>query len=549
MEIRWISGLLLSSLAFSVPVAAQTHALRLPTGSEVVFPHDSIMNTTVPATMEAWIAAESGGTHFMPFLRYASSAEHKSLEVWPDARVKWLYAGQPWAHSGGCVETGPGVFPIDGAFHHLAFVRRSDGSWETFLDGVSIAAAGPGGCCWLTCNTINANAPSRVVGGDGWLIRGMRVSDSERYAGAFTPEDTWTPDGSTVMLVEFDEGQGSQVGDVGPANQIGTIRGGYEWVALGPDCNGNGVVDADDIASGFSSDCDLDGVPDECEIIADASLDCNGNGTLDVCDGALDCNGNGVPDECDIDDWTSEDCNQNGTPDECELEGNDCNGNSIPDDCDHCPGWGFCMDCDSNGIPDECDIAEGTHEDCNMNGVPDICDVIEGSSMDCNSNWIPDECEWADGTMTDLNGNGVPDQCECPVVAYCPPSANSVGDGVVLSTEGAACLNVNNLVIVAEGGPTGQPGLVFYGAGVAEQPFGNGVRCVGGPIYRIGPPVFFGGAGHAERVMDWTQGPTGSGPGAITAGSTWYFQLWYRDSAAGSWGFNLSNGLEITFGA
>jgi hypothetical protein len=67
------------------------------------------------------------------------------------------------------------------------------------------------------------------------------------------------------------------------------------------DCNGNGLEDAFDIASGNSADCDLDGVPDECQIAAGAA-DCDGNGLLDACeiaaDPSLDTNGNGVLDLC-----------------------------------------------------------------------------------------------------------------------------------------------------------------------------------------------------------------------------------------------------------
>jgi hypothetical protein len=66
------------------------------------------------------------------------------------------------------------------------------------------------------------------------------------------------------------------------------------------DCNANGILDSDDIASGRSSDSDGDGVPDEC-----------GPGG--------DCNGNGVPDDQDIAAGTSSDCNGNTVPDECEL--------------------------------------------------------------------------------------------------------------------------------------------------------------------------------------------------------------------------------------
>ena len=38
-----------------------------------------------------------------------------------------------------------------------------------------------------------------------------------------------------------------------------------------------------------------------------------------------------------------------------------------------------------------------------------------------------------------------------------------------------------------------------------------------------------------------------SGAGAITPGSTWYFQFWFRDPSAGMSGVNLSNGLEANF--
>jgi hypothetical protein len=73
--------------------------------------------------------------------------------------------------------------------------------------------------------------------------------------------------------------------------------------SIPPDCNGNGIADAEDIA----------------------------NGT------ALDCNANGVPDSCDFDEGVSEDCNANGIPDECDIADDpsaDINGNEVPDDCE-----------------------------------------------------------------------------------------------------------------------------------------------------------------------------------------------------------------------
>ena len=52
----------------------------------------------------------------------------------------------------------------------------------------------------------------------------------------------------------------------------------------GPDdCNGNGIEDSEDIASGTSLDCNGDGLPDECQ----PCLDPDGNGLLDPCEAAF----------------------------------------------------------------------------------------------------------------------------------------------------------------------------------------------------------------------------------------------------------------------
>ncbi len=69
-----------------------------------------------------------------------------------------------------------------------------------------------------------------------------------------------------------------------------------------PDCNGNGIPDADDIANGTSDDCNENGIPDECELASGDAHDCNLNGTLDECEIAanpqLDADGSGILDEC-----------------------------------------------------------------------------------------------------------------------------------------------------------------------------------------------------------------------------------------------------------
>jgi glucose/arabinose dehydrogenase len=54
-----------------------------------------------------------------------------------------------------------------------------------------------------------------------------------------------------------------------------------------PDCNGNGIPDATDIANGTSRDCNGNGIPDECDISSGRSTDCDGNGIPDECDSVV----------------------------------------------------------------------------------------------------------------------------------------------------------------------------------------------------------------------------------------------------------------------
>ena len=123
---------------------------------------------------------------------------------------------------------------------------------------------------------------------------------------------------------------------------------GESWLA-----GDGGGVDPNDLAAaglfgttgsfGFPGNWLVRAVPVEIALPGDE----NGNGVPDECE---DCNGNGVLDDEDIAGGTSEDCNGNGLPDECEIAGgNDCNGNGIPDDCELDE-----FDCDDNGIHDAC---------------------------------------------------------------------------------------------------------------------------------------------------------------------------------------------------
>ena len=100
----------------------------------------------------------------------------------------------------------------------------------------------------------------------------------------------------------------------------------------------------------------------------------------------------------------------------------------------------------------------------------------------------------------------------------------------------------NDFTLVANRVPRGQPGIFYYGSQTAQVPFGNGVRCVSGQIYRL--PVVFSQMGSLSYQIDFN---SLQGAGAITAGSSWNFQAWYRDPDAGGAAFNLSNGYRAVF--
>jgi hypothetical protein len=124
--------------------------------------------------------------------------------------------------------------------------------------------------------------------------------------------------------------------------------------------------------------------------------------------------------------------------------------------------------------------------------------------------------------------------------------ANSTGEGARLSGAGSASASADDLVLVAEDMPPGKSALLFAGTirvnGGVGLPFGDGLRCAGGAIQRLGIR-----STGALGTASW--GPGLSVQGGWGAGDLRTFQVWYRDGAHGSCssGFNLTQGLEVTF--
>ena len=136
----------------------------------------------------------------------------------------------------------------------------------------------------------------------------------------------------------------------------------------------------------------------------------------------------------------------------------------------------------------------------------------------------------------------------CSITNFCSSTPNSTGAPAVMSTNGDCIVANNNLVLMAGPVPD-QFGLFFYSAGQvaggAGTPFGNGLQCVGGgpPIQRLSIETATGNV--LSHQVDFTNPPAASGQ--ITPGSTWHFQAWFRDPAAGGAFFDLSDATTVVF--
>lgn len=131
---------------------------------------------------------------------------------------------------------------------------------------------------------------------------------------------------------------------------------------------------------------------------------------------------------------------------------------------------------------------------------------------------------------------------------YCMTSPNSVGPGALISWTGTTSIFDNVFVVTASGLPPNEFALFFYGPEQFRLPYGNGFLCVAPGalgLFRLNPPTTASGAGFVSRSVDFGNPPeTG---GTVVSGSTWNFQNWYRDPAAGGAFVNFSDALSVTF--
>ena len=139
-----------------------------------------------------------------------------------------------------------------------------------------------------------------------------------------------------------------------------------------------------------------------------------------------------------------------------------------------------------------------------------------------------------DGTDCPCNNDGAPGE----------GCANSTGAGAVMAAFGSASVYADDLVLFSTGLTPG-PGLYFQGNNAINSgngnPFGDGLRCVGGSIVRL--QVRFSSGGASQTTISIAT------MGGVSAGDTKRYQYWYRDAGSSPCNslFNLTNGYELTW--
>ncbi len=147
-------------------------------------------------------------------------------------------------------------------------------------------------------------------------------------------------------------------------------------------------------------------------------------------------------------------------------------------------------------------------------------------------------------------GDGSGTACPCGNAGTagngCASSVNASGG--LLSSSGVPSVANDSFVLTASGLPSSSA-LYFQGtartAAGAGAAFGDGLRCAGGTVIRLGTKTNVGGTSSYPEAGNASI----SVKGLDSAGNVRDYQCWYRNAAAFCTPstFNLTNGLEITW--
>ena len=188
-----------------------------------------------------------------------------------------------------------------------------------------------------------------------------------------------------------------------------------------------------------------------------------------------------------------------------------------------------------------------------VNGAFDFVDLSANSfpPADLDTLGIPGvwllraDCAGATGAAYCF-GDGSGTACPCGNTGAtgrgCPSSVNALG--ARLQALGNPVVGADT-VVLAGSGMSNSFALYFQGTSQVSLVFGDGLRCAGGSVLRLGTKSNTSGASQYPGAGD----PPVSVRGLVPAGATRHYQVWYRNAAVfcTSATFNLSNGLTLSW--
>lgn len=153
--------------------------------------------------------------------------------------------------------------------------------------------------------------------------------------------------------------------------------------------------------------------------------------------------------------------------------------------------------------------------------------------------------------LTFCYGDGTSTPCPCgnsSAVGANEGCLNSFGTGGRLRLSGVARIGDDTLHLNGSGMPSSSA-LYFQGttqvAGGLGSVFGDGLRCAGGAVIRLGTKINVAGLSSYPSGADQSI----SVRGVVAAGDTRTYQIWYRNAAAfcSTDTFNVSNGAQVSW--
>lgn len=124
--------------------------------------------------------------------------------------------------------------------------------------------------------------------------------------------------------------------------------------------------------------------------------------------------------------------------------------------------------------------------------------------------------------------------------------ANSVvSTGANLSATGTPSIGSGSITLSSRGMPGTTSCLFFQGTSATASVFGDGLRCAGGSVVRLGIKQATSGNAQYPGPGD----PSVATQGLVTSPGDRFYQVWYRNSAAFCTpsGFNLTNGVRVSW--